>query len=167
MSGPRQGRFPRLDPAREELLRAKWIWTGCCFAPIIYFVVARAVDVWCFGQSGQRGFMPLQAAALLLAARIFLLYLVALQAGLMVLRRWFDRRGRRLAADLKRLGALYLRRTIVLLAISESAVLGGLIYFLAFGDIKAVLIGGVASYLFYAQSYPSELGLARLAGIVR
>ena len=157
------GRHPFLDPVRTELHRAKWIWSACCFSPIIYFLVARAIYVWWFRDAAVAGFLHLGEAQVRFASQLFLGYIVALQASLIVLRRWFNRRALAQAKTLFELMAAYLKRTLVLLALSEGAVLGGFLYFVMVGDLKAVLIGGVFSYLLYAQSYPSEEGLARLA----
>lgn len=161
------GRYPFLEPVREELRRAKWIWTACCFSPIIYFLIARAIHSWLFRDAVNPGFLHLDPSQSHLGARFFLAYIVALQAALIALRRWFNRRAAVTAVSLREIMAIYMKRTLVLLGLSECAVLGGFLYFVALGDLKAVLIGGVFSYLFYAQSYPSEEGLARLASRLR
>ncbi len=151
-----------MDPVRHELIRAKWIWTACCFSPIIYFLVARLVDMWWFRDKARPGFVGLSPESAPLAATLFLAYGLSLEVFLLFLRRWFNRKLSFQSTSLQQAVGTYLRRTLVLLAVSECAVLGGFVYFLLFGDIRALLIGGVLTYLYYAQSYPSEEGLASL-----
>jgi hypothetical protein len=163
----RGGRYPFLDPVREDLLRIKWLWVACCFSPVIYFLIARAIDAWWFREAAAPGLLPVSSSYGRFFSQLFLAAIVALQAALVVLRRWFNRRAVAQAETLRALVAIYMKRTLVLLAVSECAVLGGFLYFVAFGDMRAVLVGGIFSYLFYAQSYPSEEGLARLATRLR
>ncbi|MGB9691918.1 MAG: hypothetical protein ACPL7D_07085 [Candidatus Sumerlaeaceae bacterium] len=162
-----RGRYPFLDPVRGELLKAKWIWVACCFSPIIYFFLARAVEVWSFRDAAKSGLVGLDPENRDRAAKAFFLFAVSLEAAVLSLRHWFNRRARSGTTTLQEVMSLYLKRTIVLLAVSECAVLGGFVYFLLFGDMRALLIGGVLTYLYYAQSYPSEEGLARLAEPLR
>ncbi len=167
MTAPRYGRYPQLEPVFAELLRAKRIWLACCFSPFVYFIAARAVASWFFAERPQPGLLDVSNEWRAILPNVFLLYAVALQGALVGLRRFFNRRASKNAGDLRRVAAIYMTRTLVLLALSECAVLGGFLFFLALGDMKAVFVGGVISFIFYAQSYPSEEGLARLAGITR
>lgn len=113
-------------------------------------------------RSQRGGLLELDPQSVRVASRVFLFAMIGLEVALLGLKRWFDEQARRVEQDLFQAMKIYLKRTLVLLALSELPALGGLLFFLACGNMRAVFIGGVAAYLFYAQSYPSEEGLARL-----
>jgi len=155
-------RFPEVDPIREELERTKWVWLACCVAPLIYLLAAHWIQRQWFEEKGRAGFLSLDGEARSTLAIAFLGAEVFLQGLILVVRRYFAvQLTKNRSQGIKLLMALYRKRTLGLCAISETAALLGFLYFLAVGDFRALFVGGVAAYIFYAQSYPSEHGLAR------
>lgn len=155
-------RFPEVDPIRDELERMKWIWVACCVAPLIYLLAAHWIQRQWFQEKGHAGLLTLQGQTRSLLAIVFLGTEILLQGLISVVRRYFAvQLTKNRPQGIKALMAVYRKRTLILCAISETAALLGFLYFLAVGDFRALFVGGVAAYLFYAQSYPSEHGLAR------
>jgi len=155
-------RFPEVDPIRDELERTKWIWVACCVAPLIYLLAAHWIQRQWFHEKGHAGLLTLEGQTRSLLAIIFLGAQILLQGAVTGVRHYFGvQLTKNRPQGIKVLMALYRKRTLVLCAISETAALLGFLYFLAVGDFRALFVGGVAAYIFYAQSYPSEHGLAR------
>jgi hypothetical protein len=156
-------RHPALEPVSEELRRVKWLWCVCCLSPVLYLAIARFLKAVYFIPGEREGLTRLPPGQYEIAAISFLVVTLSLQVALLVVRNRFRARMCEPAAGLVRLMQLYRKRTIFLLAVSDTAGLLGFVLFLLRGDLRAVLVGGVLALAYYAQSYPSERGLAAYA----
>lgn len=166
MTGMRTGKYPFLDPVRDELNRTKWLWLACCFSPIIYFLLARWIYEQWFRESNRGGLLNLASPEFAYAPQLFLAGILLIEPFLLWVKWYYDRKAKT-SATLPELMAYYRLQTFICLALSDLAAFAGFIFFILTGEMKSVLIGGVVAFIYYAQSYPSEEGLARRAFALR
>jgi hypothetical protein len=151
---------PRLDTIKPDLIRLKTTWMLCCSSPILYLMAANLIRTHWFQDGGLTKLTPIQEkVSLWIAGGI----VAGLQIALLVVWATYRRKLKESASHLSTLIRVYSRRTFFMMALSEIAALLGFALFLVNGQLPIVFAFGVASMLLYAQSYPSERGLASAA----
>ena len=153
---------PRLDIIKPDLVRLKTIWMLCCSMPMFYLVIAHLIRAHIF-DGEQSGFasLPHVQYNYLLWALIGLG--MACQLVMLGVRMVYGKKLQAAAGNLSALIRVYSRRTFIMIGLSETTALLGFILFLVNGQFPVVFAFGIASMLLYAQSYPSERGLASVA----
>ncbi|MBX7244940.1 MAG: hypothetical protein K1X53_05550 [Candidatus Sumerlaeaceae bacterium] len=149
------------EPLQEELQHLRLLWSLALLSPIIYLAIAKyAQGNWLDPKTGA-GLVSLSALSLRNLWVGACAALALLQPIHWAYRRRMDRALAREAASEERLKALLSRRTMVLLIFSEVAMLAGLGFYLAAGDMRLMLLAGCFAFVYYAQSFPAERILAR------
>lgn len=156
------GRYPELAPIRNELHRLKIMWVLCCLSPLAYLGLALYVTQKWFSWREQRGLFKFSDQTYLILAIVFGLMALALEAVILLIRKRYDERMRAAGRAVVQLMELYSRRTFILVALCETAIMIGFVFFLLSGRLDAVLASGILGLLYYAQSYPSEQGLGEI-----
>jgi hypothetical protein len=150
-------RFPELDPVRSELHRLKTIWMFCCLSPIAYLGLALMVQ-----ENNWVHFVQLSPAEYRLIGSIFIAAALSVEIGIWLVRRRYDRAMRRIGRAVVQLLELYSKRTYLLMALCETAIFLGFLFFVLSRDLYVMLFAGCLGLLYYAQSYPSERSLGQL-----
>jgi len=151
------GRLPTgLQSAREEIRRLKFLWVLCCLTPLLYMLVARAIDVSWFQPSGRRGLLQIHSSTYLVVTGVFACTAGFLQVVIFIVKRNYAAEMRKPSLKPADVLQIFKKRTIILAALSESAVLLGFILFLFRGDLTAVFGFGVLAFVYYAESYPAD-----------
>ena len=152
---------PRLDIIKPDLLRLKTAWMICSASPILYLFLADLVRTnWFEGGKGLANLSALQDKYLIwsVGAVVCILELV-----LLMVRFKFQSKLDEAASSLSTLIRTYTKRTFIMIALCETTAVLGFIVFLMDGHLPIICAFGIASMMMYAQSYPSERGLAAAA----
>ena len=111
-------------------------------------------DYW-FTAVRPKGLLGLTPEAYRATVAGFATVAAALQAAILLAKFRFGALVRGNADKPARVTQLCMWRTLVLIALSETAVLLGFMLFLVQGQMATVFGFGLVSFLYYAQSYPS------------
>lgn len=152
-------RQPELESVRDDLNRLKLTWGLCCASPILYLLFSRFIQDTFFA-SNSNGFAHLPQNQYYIAIGIAGVLVLGLQVAMLVLRRRYQEKMRNSMKHPQQLLRMYSRRTFQMMLISEVAVVLGFVLFLLNGQASVVFAFGIATMLYYAQSYPSERALS-------
>ena len=143
----------------EELQRMRVWWNLCCLSPLLYLSLSLWIDARYFGDSDKPGGLlnPGQQEGIVLWAGFGVLATCIGAAQVFIRRKPAQSPG-----NLAVVTRVFRRRMMVQLVLSDLTAFLGFLVFLLSGDMRAVLAGGVASFLYYALSFPSDGALARL-----
>ncbi|MCX7019106.1 MAG: hypothetical protein WCK47_12795 [bacterium] len=145
---------PGLKTAREEIKRLKFLWALCCLTPLLYMLIARAIDDSWFQPAARHGFVAMRGSTYIVVSGVFACAAGFLQILIFIVKRNYAAEIRKPALKPTEIMQILKKRTIILAAISESAILLGFILFLLRGDLAAMFAFGVLAFVYYAQSYP-------------
>lgn len=155
-------RHPHLEVVKDDLNRLKLMWGMCCASPILYLFFAQLVQQACFS-ADEMGFARLTPATYKWFFGSAIALGVAVQLGMLWVRRTHRSKALVAARNPHQLLAAYQRRTVHLMLLSEVVVILGFTLFLLNGQAAMIFGFGIAGMLLYAQSYPSERELNKLA----
>ena len=154
-------RYPQLNAIRDDLNRLKLLWIACCASPLIYLFAASLIGESYFNAE-KHGFGNLSAEAFRRILIGFAAAGAAVQCLMLYFRHSFQALLRAHAGDLGELLRLYTRRTYLMIAASECAIVLGFVLFLIQGRLDVLFGFCILGMVYYAQSYPSESGLGAL-----
>jgi hypothetical protein len=137
----------------DSLRRLVILWGACCISPIIYLGAAALVKSMFMPENGWLQLEPFTWSRIMIGLIVWLILLQALHLAVKFsARRRFALLEPRSPAFLRFLT----RRTIILIALSETAVATGFCLFLLQGEYRPIFISGIAAMLLYAQSHPRQ-----------